>query len=69
MLIQSKLLLKPEPFTKTPTQKQILSSKQFIQASHAEYKYFRVYSSAQLCKIYYWPVYSSFNSKSLTILK
>lgn len=44
MLIQSKLLLKPEPFTKTPTQKQILSSKQFIQASHTEYKYFSVYT-------------------------
>lgn len=44
MLTQSKLLLKPELFTKTHTQKQILTSKQFIQAYHTEYKYFSIYT-------------------------
>lgn len=44
MLIQSKLLLKPELVTKTHTQKQISTSKQFIQTSHTEYKYFSVYT-------------------------
>lgn len=44
MLTQSKLWLKPELFTKTHTQKQILTSKQFIQACHTEYKYFSIYT-------------------------
>lgn len=49
MLIQRKLLLKPELFTKTHPQKQILTSKQFMQASHTKYKYFSVYTIQPNC--------------------